>query len=102
MKRISEIIDKLYQNQLLHTCNVVLENKAKVSSIVIKTDIYEAIQPLITKMNLVYKSYELDVDFNLVVIAKHQESIDIMEEINELAISKGLKDTIYKSLLGTV
>ncbi len=102
MEKISEIIDKLYQNQVLHMCNVVLDKKAKVSSMTIKSDIYETIQPLITRLGLVSKSYQIDEDFSLIVISRDSESIDIMEELNKLSISKGLKDTIYKSLLGSI
>jgi hypothetical protein len=100
MKRISEITKTLYQNQLLNACKIVLDKQAKISSLIIESNTFEIIRHLIST-NLIVKDYEIDDKYSLIIIAKYQESIEIIEEINELSISKFLKETIYTDLFGT-
>lgn len=101
MKQISEIAIKLYQNQLLTACNVVIDGKAKISSIVIDTNTFEVIKGAIP-YGLIVKPYEIDEKYSLVVLSKKYMHIDLMEEINDLSISKDLRKGIYEDLLGRV
>ena len=101
MKRISEITKTLYQNQLLNACKIVLDKQAKISSLIIESETFGVIRHVISN-NLIVKDYKVDDKYSLVVIAKYKESIEIIEEINELSISKFLKETIYKDLFGVL
>lgn len=101
MNQISEIADKLYKNQLLTACNVIIEGKAKVSSIIIDSKRFEVIRNAIP-YGIAVKPYTIDDIYSLVVLAKQQMSIDLMEEINDLSISKELRENIYSDLLGGV
>ena len=100
MERISEITKTLYQNQLLNACKIVLDKQAKISSLIIESEMFEIVRHLISN-GLTVKGYKIDDKYSLIIIARHQESIEIIEEINELSISKFLKETIYKDLFGT-
>lgn len=101
MNRISEITNNLYKNQLLVACQVIAEGKMKISSVTMETDIFIIIRDVIPH-GLVVKPYKIDDNFSLVVIAKDQEPIDLIEELNDLTTSKALKEHIYITLFGKI
>ena len=101
MKRISEITNSLYKNQLLVACQVIAEGKMKISSITMETETFDIVRNAIP-FGLFVKPYKIDDNFSLVVIAKDKEPIDLIEELNDLTTSKTLKEHIYLSLFGKI
>jgi len=91
MKRINEFFENFIAAQLAHLMKVLIEEKAKVVSMIVPDDSYKAIVLLLSKSSVKHRAYQVDT-FKLILISFDESLFELIEESNNQVLSKELRE----------
>jgi len=97
MKRISEYFETFLAMQLAHLVTLVVEKKSKVVSIIVPENNYKAIITILAKSIVRYKAYDIE-SFKFILMSLDVKNINIIEEVNNSAMSRELKEFIISEM----
>jgi len=97
MNRISEYFETFLAVQLAQLVTLVVEKKSKVVSIIVPENNYKAIITILAKSVVKYRAYNIE-SFKFILMSLDEKNINIIEEVNNSAMSRDLKEFIIREM----